>query len=146
MPLIRRVECKILPYENDTASRDKTNLEAITRAIQKLKETMATKVGQKTDTVEVVALAGGHGKEELALNQERQAQFRRPPPKRYEPRQKRQYQPASAENTLSGKGDMATKYLELKRRYEEQYGLPPGPCWSCGGEHFNKHCPYSHLN
>lgn len=38
-----------------------------------------------------------------------------------------------------------TSRNHLQRQYEQRFGKPPGPCYTCGANHFNKHCPYNEL-
>lgn len=43
----------------------------------------------------------------------------------------------------------ASKKPKLSSAYElyiSKFGVPPGPCHECGGNHFNRHCPCKYLN
>lgn len=68
-------------------------------------------------------------------NNQQGNQLDQPPPYRMLP-----IQPNGDPNSQSVNQDA------LKAAYERRYGKPPGPCYICGGEHFNRHCLYRDLN
>lgn len=35
---------------------------------------------------------------------------------------------------------------DAKQAYYRRYGRPPGPCYHCKQDHYNRHCPYVNLN
>lgn len=70
-----------------------------------------------------------YGNNQVATQQDQPPQYRMLPPKSNQ----------ASEN-------QSINYNALKSAYEQRYGKPPGPCYICGGEHFNRHCLYRDLN
>lgn len=174
MSLIQRVEHKILPYERSTKTDENNNLAKLTEAIQELKNTVISKneddrnsQAKQTEVLAAVAREPmryprrdqGVPNQVANYNQPRQQQGYRGSYQNIDnshyngpqnqinlqDRNKRgNYYPGTGNQDKRPRTDLRPPD-DLQRQYEQRFGRPPGPCYTCNGNHFNKHCPYNEL-
>lgn len=147
MTLIQRIERKILPYVKQPKADD-NNLAVLAQTIKNLEATiMSHKLQEKPvndKPTEVIAM----------VNHQRTNRYQGNNPGRtYQNdrnyRKNNDSRPGKRDNSFGPQDDSDRKRRpveespeELQRKYEEEHGKPPGPCWKCRGAHFNRHCPY----
>lgn len=143
MPIVRRLECKILPYEQKQKAEENNNLVALTKALRELKDSVTSQAKPAAENQEVVAALNTHQQQTRASVEQRPANIRKAYPERYEPRQRKQFRQTGNYSRDLSQPTKEQRHAEAKRKYEEKHGKPPGPCYGCGGDHFNKHCPFA---
>lgn len=166
--LIRRLEYKILPYEQeDEAGGKKLDIQSLSKLLSELKESMqivkAAKQEEKAPTEAIAVIQDqkftGPQYRERRPQQGQSPQFRRNnwnsnrygPDRRYKYRREAfretndQYH-APARMLPALEENKAANNREILSSYEKMYGKLPGPCQICRGDHFNRHCPYKDLN
>lgn len=154
MKLIQRIERKILPYRKQDKSDD-NNIALLAKTIKELQDTIiAQKSLEKPHAeaqTEVVALVDHQRSNRYrpqGQNRAYNGEPRHPNADRYRSNQTQ----GKRDNYYSRQDDPERKRRppdespeEMQRRYEVEFGKPPGPCWKCRGAHFNRHCPYMQL-
>lgn len=160
--LVRRLEEKILPYEDAEAKRDKANLADVKMMLKELQESQkklleAQNSPKKDSSVEAVAAIGKisppkQPNERVTPYGQQNSGSYRPNRGRYRGYYNgnnfgRQVVPQSQFKPMLPNSDEPSKnktqkHEELKAAYEAIHGKIPGPCYHCGGDHFNVHCPY----
>lgn len=161
--LIKRIEAKILPFEpKEDDSRNKTSTEEMVKLLNELKESInAQKSKESSHKAEITngdnAIAAiGYNSGQIAnqrrnrlLNQNKgmtrydgyQSRYRYNRDQRNDSGPRAQPYPQRA-SAIPVKQDPDA----LLAAYEKKYGKIPGPCYHCGGQHFNRHCFYKDLN
>lgn len=164
--LIKRLESKILPYEpNEEEAGEKVSLAALTKMLAEIKNTLSAQVkdtkdnGNKTDAS--LALVTTENQDKRVRFNEPQRTFNNQYTRRYQPYrnyqqrpQERYYEksrpqwPSNNERRLLPleDKDQKGKAPDLVKSYYQTYGKPPNPCFTCGQDHFNRHCPFRELN
>lgn len=164
--LIRRLESKILPYEpNDNEEGEKISLSTLTKMLADIKDSLSSQLKNNKPDEEKANTS-------LALvtadNQDKRVRFSEPqrtydnrytrryqPYRDFQPRpQERYYQrPAQRWSQNNERRLLPIEHQEEKDRtsdltksYYQTYGKPPNPCFTCGQNHFNRHCPFRELN
>lgn len=54
--------------------------------------------------------------------------------------------PNRSVNYDNNRVNQETKVTNAKEAYYQRHGKPPGSCYHCQQDHFNRHCPYRNLN
>lgn len=165
MTLAKRVEHGILPYEQKAKAEESGTISELTKAIKNLQDAVIAqkseaKSNQPESSQMIAAITGGqhskppniHGNKAPYLDQGRNPRYAN----QYSQKRSNVYQNTYRDNQRNPRKDAAPtdaakqpqedKYSEKRRKYEAVHGPIPGPCWTCGGKHFNRHCPYSALN
>lgn len=159
--LILRLERKILPYEQKEKANENSGTLAIMTAIKALQDqNKQIQEALKKDKVEEEPQKSVEVVAAIAQPAQRRLEYRPTNPPRYsyinQSRNKRPFQPndyhrrdADVPNKKQNYDGNQNRYQndshlskqELQERYEQRFGKPPGPCYTCGDQHFNKHCP-----
>lgn len=151
LKLVKRLEVKILPYDDEEGPTGKVDMASLTKILSELKESIKTagkKDSENEDKGEIVA----------ALQHNR-PQVNNGPPQRTWNREPARYNPYAyrREGERKQVGSNQQRYQnpvpnqlpnnDWKGNYFQKFGNPPGPCRYCGdNKHFNRHCPYMALN
>lgn len=172
-PIIKRVEQTIIPYEpKPIESGEKLNIDAMAKLLKDMQENfkkdcLAAVQAQTKVSNDIAVAAIAQFKERSSrddrlqpVNKRRRFQdynrnnFGRNQTNyqnrvNYQPKPKLLPQPstnAKPDVNNNPKSNEEINPEELKAPYYQKYGKPPGPCWNCKGDHFNRHCPYITLN
>lgn len=132
--LIRRYETKIMPFEKKQADNKILTVDKFLSALEEFKEPIKTEVSRELASKDTnLALnAMTHEKHPYKSNQS-------------EERYVKQYKRKSTDLNDGRSDDVRPRTHNESARaragYEERFGKIPGKCWTCAGEHFNRHCP-----
>lgn len=171
LKLARRLEHNIMPYEDDQADKgDRVDITTLTKALAELRDTVLAQksVQPNPDKLEAgksneisLAAINHHTKTRYDQNNNEQHpvssynnqigyrgyqndQFRR---NYRNDRDLRRQQGHPYNRSAQQKPDTPKGSIDaLEGDYWARHGKPPGPCHHCGGNHFNRHCPYKALN
>lgn len=153
MTIIQRIERDILPYEAKPKSDDNSTILELTRAIKELRESVAAKKQTETnlshEPVEVVAAISRQGQgrtRNRGQEDTKRARYDGNVNRNRERSGNERDEAREPRNNERNQHDGRISRSELQRQYESQHGKPPGPCWTCGENHYNRHCPFTALN
>lgn len=162
--LVRRLESKILPYEGaDESEGEKANMASLTKMLKDIQNSITQEKAKQSESKaqeSVAAIAPRSPEPKRVRFNGQTASYPRFQNRGYRPysgREERQsytktpnmYYRQNFPRMLpkSSEDDQNTaKNKALHEGYYSMYGKPPNPCHTCGGDHFNRHCPYRELN
>lgn len=150
LSLVQRVERDILPYDKKP-SDDTAKFETLTAAIKELRESLVANKQQvqnlPTESVEVVAAVSGTSGQRWNQSNNKRPYHESDGYNQRGNRYSKRFNNNSRPNGNRQNQSMEPKPVsQLDKEYAEKHGKPPGPCYTCGGNHYNRHCPYTALN
>lgn len=168
-PLIRRVESKIMPYESkEKAGTERADIASIANMLKELQSAIAKKEAEPAEAKpqeSIAALRTRSPEPKRVRFDNDRVEYPANPERRYRSygyRGGRGQKTNRASNTnripelgqnfprmLPGpsKSDpMPDADRDLLEAYYRTHGKPPNPCYTCRGNHFNRHCPFKDVN
>lgn len=150
MKIVDRLERSILPYDSKPSSvhPDYAKLTAVIEGLEKKITTQQAQIkAEQQEQKEVIAAVT---RQTSQRSQQERGYKRAHDDGDNQPRTDNRYS-KRFNNNPKPNSDAAYDRQETKSRaqlqqeYEQTHGKVPGPCWTCGDNHFNKHCPYRPL-
>lgn len=153
--LAKRVEEKILPFEKDETAEEKLSASSLVKILEDFKSSLKNakpedKKSTSQDTEVLAALQTNNNSYNGPTHYQNKGynnnwrNNRNRYNKSYQTKEDRRSSsvPYSKDNKVpQGKTNESSEEKGLRETYIATYGVPPGPCYSCGGFHFNRHCP-----
>lgn len=156
--LIKRFEEKIMPFDHKEGTDTKSlTAEQLLSALKEFKEAIRTEVKKELSTAEkphaLNTISHDHNPPSNGFpngSNRNNNRYIRNDKRKYQSLQD-QYQDQSRNYDKRTKVEYAkTKALEESKKakimYEQRFGKLPGSCWTCEGDHFNRHCPFINVN
>lgn len=169
--LARRVEDKLLAYEQQDSQDKLMKAEELTKLIKDVKELITRNEKKDPDpktSTEALAIvrhqSASNGQENTKYHGDRSGKYSKRYDQPYIGNQynNRTYAPRYPRDNLKrNAGQVRDNNLPYSKRprneaqgavgtlveaYDIRYGKPPGDCQICRGHHYHRHCPFKYLN